>query len=223
MSIGTGIFLSSLLLAVVILYGLTKDRWRWRTFARRLGYFVVGLVVLGVAAGGAFYVWDHWPRSKVKQTEYAGVRIGMTQDEVRYVNGYPPTVFGALETSGEAKGFQAIIETKNLEKGKTVDDYVDWSYGGYSNRTDVQFDLQKTGVVVVQCYSTDKLRRCPAIEGIADGDSEQEVVRVFGKPDVSKIDGVSKSIYYRTLGVFFTLTQESVYLLGVNDTRYQKR
>jgi hypothetical protein len=34
MSVGTGIFLSSVLLAIVILYGVAKDRWRWRRIVK---------------------------------------------------------------------------------------------------------------------------------------------------------------------------------------------
>jgi hypothetical protein len=37
MDLGTAIFLSSLMFAVVILYGMTKDRWRGGEFARSGG------------------------------------------------------------------------------------------------------------------------------------------------------------------------------------------
>jgi hypothetical protein len=45
MSVGTAIFLSSLMFAVVILYGITKDRWRWREFSRVVGQVFAGLVI----------------------------------------------------------------------------------------------------------------------------------------------------------------------------------
>jgi ABC-type nickel/cobalt efflux system permease component RcnA len=51
MSVGTAIFLFSLMLATVILYGITKDRWRWRrivaNIARALALFaLLALVVM---------------------------------------------------------------------------------------------------------------------------------------------------------------------------------
>ena len=37
MDVGTAIFLSSLVFAVVILYGITKDQPHWQKFARGVG------------------------------------------------------------------------------------------------------------------------------------------------------------------------------------------
>jgi len=42
MELGTGIFLSSLVLAAVILYGITKDRWRWRSIIRGIAIIFFG-------------------------------------------------------------------------------------------------------------------------------------------------------------------------------------
>jgi hypothetical protein len=53
MSIGTGIFLASLVIATVLLYGQTKDRWKRRRAAKRAG---IALVVL-VMSGGAIVLW----------------------------------------------------------------------------------------------------------------------------------------------------------------------
>jgi hypothetical protein len=53
MSLGTGIFLSSLVLATVILYGITKDRWPWRRIvshtARTLALFALAAIVVMAA------------------------------------------------------------------------------------------------------------------------------------------------------------------------------
>ena len=223
MSIGTGIFLSSLLLAIVILYGITKDRWAWRRIVKRTVLALVGLIFLGALAGAGFYAWEQIPVRLQQQTKYANVRIGMSQDEVNYVKGYPPQVQGPAETEGDLKGWKIIVETKNLKKGKSIKDYVDWTYKSSSYRVSVEFDPKEKAVIAVECYSKDNWHRCPTIAGIADGDSEQEVIRKFGQPDSSEISGRTKSLYYSKIGVFFRLVQERVYMLGINDTRYRKR
>jgi hypothetical protein len=147
MSIGLGIFLSSVVFALVIFYAITKNRWRW-------GRALVALIVLtGVVIGG-LYFWKQLPPTISPRTEYAGIRLGMGPDEVLSINGYPPAVYGEAEKEGKWRGFQPIIETKNLEKGKLVQDYRVWSYE------------QKTAVVAIDCYSSDRQGRCPSIGGL---------------------------------------------------------
>jgi hypothetical protein len=223
MSLGLGIFLSSLVLSIVILYGITKDRWSWPKIARRGGLGVLTVVALIMVIWAGIYFWNQLPGSVGKQTEYAGLRIGMAPRDVKYIKGYPPTVFGDAETvEGKWPG-KPVIETKNLEQGKSVEDYRDWSYEISGGRIDVEFDADKKAVIVISCYSSDSLRRCPSIGGISDGNSEQEVTRKLGKADVARIDGVTKSLYYKKLAIYLKLRQEQVYMLGVNDTRYVQR
>jgi len=92
-----------------------------------------------------------------------------------------------------------------------------------SAQIDVTFNPEKTAVIVIECYSDDRLGRCPSIAGISDGASEQEVVRKLGKPERSSIEGVTKSLYYSAVGVRLVLSKERVYMLGINDRRYKRR
>jgi hypothetical protein len=118
MSIGLGIFLSSLCLGTIALYGITKDRWNWRRIGRNIS---LGLLVIAIAGAGVYF-WNDLPTFIPKQNEYAGLRLGMTQEEVQYIKGHPPTVLGEAEGEGEWKGFKPNIATTNLEKGKRVED-----------------------------------------------------------------------------------------------------
>jgi hypothetical protein len=93
MELGTAIFLSSIIVCIVLLYGFTKDRWSWRRIVVRS---LIGILII-VAAGGALIVaaqyWDQFfPTKLARQTEYAGVRLGMSRDEVRYVKGLPTNI-----------------------------------------------------------------------------------------------------------------------------------
>jgi multisubunit Na+/H+ antiporter MnhB subunit len=83
-SIGLGIFLSSVVFALVIFYAITKNRWRWERIVRRSALALVALIVLtGVVIGG-LYFWKQLPPTISPQTEYAGIRLGMgRRDAVR--------------------------------------------------------------------------------------------------------------------------------------------
>jgi hypothetical protein len=120
----------------------------------------------------------------------------------------------------EWKGWQEMTEIKNIEKGKTINDFSEWSWDAGNSRIDVTFDPERTKVIAIQCYSTDKFSRCPAIEGITDGASEDDVLKRFGAPDEAKIMGSTKRMAYRKLGVFFLLQQQIVYMLGVKDPNW---
>ncbi len=86
MSLGTGIFLSSLILGLILIFWITKDRVRW---GRSFLWFFGGIVVISCAA----YLYSNYQPPPTKQFEYADLRLGMSQQEVRYVKGSPTAVF----------------------------------------------------------------------------------------------------------------------------------
>jgi hypothetical protein len=225
-SVGLAIFLGSVVLTLVMLYGITKDRWRWRRIAKLCALILVTPVALvGVFIAG-WYVWGRLPAATYPQTEYAGLRLGIGPDEVIYIKGYPPEVLGPPDKGYEWAG-QTVIYTENLEKGERVEDYKNWSYDDSFKRIEVTFNTEKTAVVDILCYSSDSQRRCPPIFGVADGDSEQDVIRKLGPPGTSRIEGVTKHISYPAVGIDLWLGKERVYMLSIynrklsiNDRRY---
>jgi hypothetical protein len=82
------------------------------------------------------------------------------------------------------------------------------------HQLELAFDKNK--LVMIRCYAGEKLGRCPALGGIRDDDSEQQLVQKFG-PATPHQSMASQRRY----GAFFCLTQETVYMLGINDTRYK--
>jgi hypothetical protein len=164
MSVGWAIFLSSCVLGVVILYGITKDRWRWRRIVKRSALTLAAIAALTGAVIGGSYIWNRFPPPLVLQTEYAGLRLGIGPDEVIYIKGYPPVVLGEVDGEGLWAG-QPVINTKDLENGKRAQDYRDWEYENGQSRIDITFNPDKTAVVAISCYSNDRLRRCPSIAG----------------------------------------------------------
>ena len=220
MTLGMGIFLSTLMLSAVIIYALTINRWDWRKIIFR-GFISVGVaVILSAIAVAVFILKDRFLPLAI-QKEYAGVQLGMTMDEVKYAIGYPDAVLEPnVETEGEMKGWQKIIATKDL-KDKKVDDYNDWTFDRSFGHIQTTFDKKEKRLIAAECYSQNRLGDCPALYGIKDGDTEQSVFQRFGTPDNSKIDGVARMIYYERIGVFFYLAKKQVYLLGINDTHFK--
>jgi hypothetical protein len=211
--LGTGIFLSSVVLAVVLLYGITKDRWSWRRIVKRTALVLLCTIVLGTVIGVGIYQWQQLPQKPERQTSYAGLRLGMTQDEVTYVKGYPPFIL----IEDEDKGFVQSVDATKLEKGKHVNDYQLWSYGANEHYINVIFNPTRTAVVNITCVSLKTRFDCPYLAGVQDGDSEQDVLRKLGTPTSSKIEGSTKEMTYRDLNVRVRLTKERVYMLAVRD------
>jgi hypothetical protein len=221
MAVGTGIFFAALLIALVILYATTKDRWRWRTFVKRSAFAVLALIVAGLLAVAGIYIWNNLPPGL--QKEYAGLEIGNSTAEVLYRRGSPNSVLGEGIKDPGMEGFREVIETAKIPKGKTINDYDTWNYGDAKFNVAVTFNTQKTAVVAIECYTSEPSGKCPLIDSINDGDTEAAVIHRFGQPDSSKIDGVTKMLFYRKIGVSFNLEKQRVYMLGINDTKWVKK
>jgi hypothetical protein len=212
MSLGLGIFLSALVFAVIYLYRITRDRWNWRKIARRLAFGVLLFVFLIVTGGLGFYLWNN---RITNQTEYAGLRLGMTKAEVKYVKGNPTSLYKENPTSLYTPSF---IEPDKLVKGIDIEDFDEWLY--LNESIDLVFDKQKRTLIAITCYSIDwSTPSCPAIAGITDGDSEKDLTSKFGQPSTATIDGNTKTVRYENIGAVFSLAQQTINSLGIYNAQ----
>jgi hypothetical protein len=221
MAVGTGIFFAALLIALVLLYATTKDRWRWRTFVKRSAFAMLLLVIAGILTAAGVYVWNNLPPGLQKQ--YAGLEIGISPEEVLYRRGTPTSVLGEGLKDPGMEGFREVIDSAKIPKGKTIKDYDTWNYGDAKFNVSVTFNQQNTAVVAIECYASEPSGKCPVIESINDGDTETAVIHRFGQPDASKIDGVTKTLSYSKIGATINLEKQRVYMLGINDPKWVKR
>jgi hypothetical protein len=159
MAVGTGIFFAALLIALVLLYATTKDRWRWRTFVKRTAFAVLLLAVAGLLTVAGVYFWNNLPPGLQKQ--YAGLEIGISTAEVLYRRGSPNSVLGEGLKDPGMEGFREVIEAAKIPKGKTISDYDTWNYGDAKFNVSVTFDQQKTAVVAIERYTSEPSGKCP--------------------------------------------------------------
>ena len=111
---------------------------------KKLPIFVLGVVVAAIGALGAKVYLSNRGSAQdgmipiPKQTEYADLHLGMTQDEVKRIKGYPPTVLEDTVVPGFPDGLKSFISTADLEKekGKRLEDYNEWSYDVTGGRID---------------------------------------------------------------------------------------
>jgi hypothetical protein len=186
--------------------------------ARHLSHFD-GSLILAAIGGAIIVVAQYWeqlaPVKLARQTEYSGLRLGMSRDEVKYLKGLPPNVV-TDDNEGSWQAYR-VLKPLDLPKGKTVDDYPLWSYErGHESYLHVAFGKGMT-VRTIACVSSSSFM-CPAIGAVQDGSSEADLLRKFGAPTRSQIKDTAKSVAYDDIGVEFKLEKETVNRILVGQT-----
>lgn len=113
MTLGTGIFLSTLIVSILLLYKWTRERWNW---ARGFKRFFVFLVAISAITGLGFWGYDAYKNHVVKQTEYEGVKLGMSKDEVLYVKGEPDQLLTPIDYDPFSGGRNLFLDNGKPQK-----------------------------------------------------------------------------------------------------------
>ena len=214
MSLGLGIFLASIILAMTLLYVVTNNRWNWKTGVYRAAIFFAGLVALIALLGVSYFLYEALASRPKLQTTYADLKIGMSMSEVLYVKGRANSV-EVLDNDSKYKDLYAVTQVKDLNSTQKIQDFLVWGYNQDDrNRVTVFFDKRSKLINEIQCYSPGSFY-CPPLLGISAGDNEDQVRRKLGAPSLEKIDGTVKTMTYQTLKVRFWLEQKKVYMIAV--------
>jgi len=213
MSLGLGIFLSTLMVGLLLLYRWTMDRWSWGRPLRRLS---IGIVLVALIGGASLLAFTAYTNRSTAQTSYYGVALGMTKDEVRYELGQPSNVTtpGDLTGAKPWERYSEVVPVGKIPGDKQVEDYHSWSYDG-PPRIDIDFDTASGKVISVGCYAGDA--HCNNVLTLSDGTSEHDVVERLGDPSKEQIDGATKIMSYRKLNLELYLTKEKVYMVKVRQ------
>lgn len=150
MELGTGIFLSSLFLGVVALFTVTKDRWNWKKVSLYVFGVPIAVILIG---GGSYYVYYQYEQRPIAQTEYLGLKLGMSKEDVLTIKGLPLVlkVHDARPTIDEQKlpeGWTQVPSwlKANASEALSADE---WVYQKKSSYSDEVFRLLFLGGGVI--------------------------------------------------------------------------
>jgi outer membrane protein assembly factor BamE (lipoprotein component of BamABCDE complex) len=153
-----------------------------------------------------------------------GIHIGDSREEVKYRLGFPLQVLGPVEEVGEWGPSQRVYTVSGADNdvnkmpSKTkVEDYDEWVYGQPYSTVRLTVKFNKPGFVEsLTLYSdNEKPYGWGPIAGLSSFDSEEKVLGWFGQPSRQHLDGVSKTIEYRDIGIVVTLTKGRVYMITI--------
>lgn len=236
MTLGTGIFASTILvLLAVALWQVTKHR-RWRLVGTVFGVLVglTALIALGV------WGWTEYANRPTPQRSLAGIALGMVPAEVKLRKGEPQSVspftcgrpLSSLPKEGRFNDLDATQQALLLELIRTAEARMPGTRCGPPNTSEararwffpdmhVVFKTSNNGLKVSSICRDSGTER---LIGVSPGAPESDVLAELGKPTHVSIrnDGLAKVISYRQWNVAFELEKGRVSAMCVaeGDVRY---
>ena len=221
MSIGTGIFLGSLALALVVLFLGTKDRWRWR---RIIFFTTATVVVVGLGFAGAISYFGgplEGPLDSIWD-----IHLGDSKADVLFAKGGPPAggpEFTREEILGEMVR-RGLISTADAEaQAGSAEEHLTYTPTEAAHRPIIQISFDATGKVGKVTYRANFQRLGePKLADVGIGASLQEVTATFGEPQVihESPDSLGRIFVYAAPAIFFELEKGSVVRFGIYDPAY---
>jgi len=193
MSLGTGMFLSALVVSLVLLYAVTKDRWNWRRIALWGTVLPVALIAVGSAGAYLLWVWNDMPRPI--ETFY-GITLKASEQDVRFMKGEP---------------------TSRDTDGRWVYDIIDSVSGKKNASYSAQFKEGKVRYVFYAPGDYHYGKEYPF--GFSEGTSLDQVEAKLGEPTfVSESDDGGTRLYsYAEYNAFFGFSKGVVEVYGIYD------
>lgn len=187
--------------------------------AKRIGLLILAFGVLAYSVNLA--IQYHAFTSQLAVVK--GIHIGDSRDEVKYRLGFPPSVLGPVEKDPEFKGFQKVYtvfgadnDVNKMPSKTKVEDYSEWVYEEAFSNVRLTVEFNKSGFVEsLDLYSdSDKSHGWGPVAGLYSGDSEDKVLSL-GAPSQQNLDGVTKTIEYRDIGIVVRLAKGRAYTVTI--------
>ncbi len=192
MTLGEGIFLSTLVLSLTALFIATKDRWNWKKILKNILLWPT-VILLGIAAlaGGGTYVISLIPTKPKVEENFWGITLNTSKADLKFMKGEPTT---------KTKDGGWTYTKKKYEN--------DWSAYRISFRDDkIRYIL----------FAGSSWLDSPDLQEIQLNDSSQEVQSKFGEPTHTVIseDQLRRIYCYENYHVFFILEHDQVQAYGI--------
>ena len=191
MSVGTSIFLSAVLIAFVLLFNFTKDRWNWKKIL--LIWPLKTVLVIGVVGGLGYLIYDqHQNRLQIYE-EYFGIKLNSSYDDVIFRRGTDN---------------RYIRYDENKENVFISDTYI---RDGVIERDGPRIRIKDNRVWRISCSS-----KCPTLSKVGIGTSLKEIEERFGEPDWVDINSDTNRWYiYKKYKTYIGIEKGKVVGLGI--------
>ena len=156
MTLGLGIFLSTVVIATLLLYRWTGNHWNWNKIRRRALTIVGVFAFSGVLLAIAVMTYDRWQSRAKVITSLKGVSLGDKLSEVAFRHG----------------SFE-----KQLKNVDSVEQYEDEEYH-FQTEVGLQLGVRE-GVVTTVAYICNKESDSTALNRVLCGDSGDKVKDLF--------------------------------------------
>jgi hypothetical protein len=207
MDIGLSIFLSVILISIIYL-GQKLSKPIWLKIIKILGLsilgtpFIIWLCIIG------YNKYENYPLKITEMTEYGGIKLGDTDEQVRFLKGDPIDQF-----SKRYEKYQIDRKKVPISITKTSDLGIFWQY----ELIEVEFTKDKI-VKGINCFCIKDcyVYSCPTVFSIAIGSSYSDIVNVLGNPPFHKNNEYgNRFLKYPQYNIYFSLRKNEVYNLGI--------
>jgi len=203
MSLGTSIFLSSILFAIIILFIVTKDRWNWKKIILWPMLVVVAVLILLI---GGYYIYQYIYESKSKvpdiyeskldlaeiQTNFWGISLDSTKSDIKFL-----------------KGNASYKESNDRH----------WVYA-IGERSGIHITFKNDKIYYIIYFG--KRPYGPPLQGVYIGAGYDEIIGKFGSPSYVSMseDELQRTLSYDKYNLTFGFKEAKVYLYGIYNPAF---
>ena len=198
MNLGTGIFLSTLLVCFVTIFHLTRKSWEWKIILKWAGISLTGILLVGAGIWWGIYSYNQKPK---RQLSYSGIELGFSSKDVRFTKGKPDSVIPGIENCS-CDSLYSYEEDDSILKKNSLQL--------------IRFKKRKVVGIVQLWWGNEFIE---GIQGIGSYSSLDDVKKKFGEPDsIRESDsGDERRYFYAKYNVRFGLEKAKVKSIGIYD------
>ena len=193
MSLGLGIFLSSLFLGIIFLFVSTKDRWKWKKIL--FIWPLCFVLVVGVIGGTWFYIYNYYenkPKTSIYEA-YLNIPLNASEAELIFLQG------------DEYKTKRYSEDNNNIHYLYITED-----------KNGINVRIKENKIWRISCYETTSYS-CSSLNEIQIHDSANEVKEKLGEPSYVSIsdDNTERVWAYEKFNIYMMLSKGQVDGIGI--------